>query len=92
MGESWMGTVLTNHYEYGQEEIDYLKSVDAVLGAAMTRMGKVDRVIIPDLYTALVYAIVGQLISVKAVHTIWQRMHNQLGEISPQNMVQQTAA
>jgi DNA-3-methyladenine glycosylase II len=86
-----LGTVETKYFDYGQEEIDYLKSVDATLGAAMARMGKVERVIIPDLFTALVYAIVGQLISVKAVRTIWERMQHQFGEISPQNMAVQTA-
>ncbi|MDF2653456.1 MAG: DNA-3-methyladenine glycosidase [Paenibacillus sp.] len=86
-----MRTVITKYFNYGQEEIDYLSSVDTILGAAMARMGKVERVIIPDLFAALVYAIVGQLISVKAVHTIWARMQNQFGEISPQNMARQTA-
>lgn len=84
-----MRTVETKYYEYSQEELDYLKSVDDTLGAAMTRMGRVERVIIPDLFTALVHAIVGQLISAKAVHTIWGRMQEQLGEITPSNMVTQ---
>lgn len=86
-----MGTVKTKYFDYGQEEIDYLKSVDETLGAAMTRMGRVERVIIPDMFAALVYAIVGQLISVKAVHTIWERMQDQFGEISPQNIAMQDA-
>lgn len=86
-----MRTVQTKYFDYSQEELDYLKSVDETLGAAMTRMGRVERVIIPDLFTALVYAIVGQLISVKAVHTIWERMQNQFGEISANNMAKQTA-
>ncbi|TXK80704.1 DNA-3-methyladenine glycosylase [Paenibacillus sp. N3.4] len=65
--------------------------MDEILGAAMTRMGKVERVIIPDLFAALVYAIIGQLISVKAVHTIWERMQDQFGEITPGNMSMQNA-
>lgn len=71
--------------------MEYLKSVDVTLGDAITRLGKVERVIIPDLFTALIYAIVGQLISVKAVHTIWSRMQDQLGEISPTNIALQSA-
>jgi DNA-3-methyladenine glycosylase II len=86
-----MVTVQTKHFDYGQEEIDYLKSVDPTLGSAMTRMGRIERVIIPDLFTALVYAIVGQLISVKAAHTIWERMQERIGEISPNNMAAFTA-
>lgn len=86
-----MSTVRTKYYEYGLKELDYLKNVDQALGAAITRLGKLERVIIPDLFTALVYAIVGQLISVKAVHTIWGRMLERFGEISPHNLARQTA-
>ncbi|WP_405175902.1 DNA-3-methyladenine glycosylase 2 family protein [Paenibacillus sp. FSL H8-0261] len=86
-----MGAVITKIFEYGQAEIDYLGSVDPVLGAAMARMGKVERVIIPDLFTALIYAIVGQLISVKAVRTIWTRMQAQFEEITPQQLAIHTA-
>ncbi|AJS61621.1 DNA-3-methyladenine glycosylase family protein [Paenibacillus sp. IHBB 10380] len=86
-----MQTVKTKYFEYGQEEMDYLTSVDVTLGVAIARMGKVERVIIPDLFTALVYAIVGQLISVKAVHKIWTRIQDRFGEITPQNIAIQTA-
>jgi len=83
-------SIPTKYFEYGIDEIAYLKSVDPTLGAAMTRLGKVERVIIPDLFTALIYAIVGQLISVKAVQTIWTRMQDQLGEITPHNLAIQS--
>ncbi|OME80799.1 DNA-3-methyladenine glycosidase [Paenibacillus sp. FSL A5-0031] len=86
-----MQTIQTKLFDYGQAEIDYLKSVDEALGAAMSRLGKVERIIMPDLFTSLVYAIVGQLISAKAVHTIWERMQVRLGEISPSNIANQTA-
>lgn len=86
-----MSSVVTKFFEYGQAEIDYLGSVDPVLGAAMARMGMVERVVIPDLFTALVYAIVGQLISVKAVRTIWTRMQDRFGEITPQRLAIHTA-
>ncbi|CAM2858598.1 DNA-3-methyladenine glycosylase 2 family protein [Paenibacillus sediminis] len=86
-----MQTVRTKYFDYGQEEIDYLKSADETLGKAMARMGKVERVIIPDLFAALVYAIVGQLISAKAAQTIWERMQERFGEISPHNIAMQSA-
>jgi DNA-3-methyladenine glycosylase II len=81
----------TKYFHYGQKEIDYLKSVDKTLGAAIERLGKVERVIIPDLFAALVYAIVGQLISAKAVHTIWNRMKERFGEITPQKIAEKSA-
>jgi len=77
---------VTKFYEYGQKEIDYLKKKDEILGKAIDRLGKVEREIIPDLFSALVYAIVGQLVSVKAVHTIWDRMQLRLGNITPENI------
>lgn len=86
-----MRTIRTKFFDYGQEEIDYLTSVDETLGAAMSRLGKVEREIMPDLFTALVYAIVGQLISVKAVHTIWGRLQERFGEISPHHLAMQHA-
>lgn len=85
-----MGGVKTKFFDYGQVEIDTLKSMDKELGAAMERLGKVERLIIPDLFTALMHAMVGQLISAKAAHTIWQRMVDKLGEISPQNIAGQS--
>ncbi len=68
-----------------------MTSVDETLGAAITRLGKVERIIMPNLFAALVNAIVGQLISAKAANTIWVRMQERLGEISPSNMAKQTA-
>lgn len=86
-----MNRVVTKFYEYGQKEIDYLKKKDSVLGSAIDQLGKVEREVIPDLYSALVYAIVGQLVSVKAVHTIWDRMQDKLGEITPENIARHSA-
>ena len=89
--EKQMPTVKTKYFDYGKKEIDYLKSVDEALGAAIERLGKVERVIIPDLFAALVYAVIGQLISIKAVHTIWNRMQERFGEITPQNIAEKSA-
>lgn len=86
-----MGSVATKYFEYGQQEMDYLSTADPVLGEAMLRMGKVERVIIPDLFSALIHAIVGQLISVKAARTIWLKMQDKFGEITPQRLATHSA-
>ena len=86
-----MQAVKTKYLDYGQKEIDYLKGEDKTLGAAIERLGKVERVIIPELFAALVNAVVGQLISVKAVHTIWNRMQETFGEITPRNLAEKSA-
>lgn len=78
-----MQVVKTKIFQYGQTEIDYLQNVDQILGAAIKRIGKIEREIIPDLFAALIYAIIGQQISAKAAHTIWRRMQERFGEITP---------
>lgn len=86
-----MTTVITKYFDYGNAEADYLRSVDETLGTAIARMGRMERVIIPDLFAALVHAIVGQLISAKAAHTVWDRMQNRLGDITPSNLANRSA-
>jgi DNA-3-methyladenine glycosylase II len=82
-----MQRVKTRFFEYSEIEISYLKQADKILGEAINRLGKVERVIIPDLFPALIYAIIGQQISAKAVHTIWNRIQERFGEITPQNIL-----
>ncbi|NLM20623.1 MAG: DNA-3-methyladenine glycosylase 2 family protein [Peptococcaceae bacterium] len=72
------------YFEYGDLEIKYLKSKDKRLAEAMDRIGLVKRKVIPDLFSALVNSIVGQQISMKAHATIWQRILDKLGEVTPQ--------
>ncbi|MVX65585.1 hypothetical protein GKZ28_18040 [Clostridium chromiireducens] len=81
-----MKTVKTKYFDYGDKEVEYLKKVDKVLGDAIERIGRVERIIIPDLFTALIYAIIGQLISVKAVDTVWNRMQERFNEITSRNI------
>jgi len=86
-----MLTVETKNFDYGETEVEYLRKADPTLGLAMERLGRIEREIVPDLFTALVYAIVGQLISAKAVHTIWTRMQERFGVITPENLGQFSA-
>jgi len=71
------------YFEYGQEEMEYLKSKDKHLAEVIDRIGKIERAVNPDLFSALINAIVGQQISTKAQQTVWKRMYNLLGEITP---------
>lgn len=70
-------------FQYGYTEIEYLKKVDPRLGEMIDRIGHIERGVIPDLFTALINSIVGQQISTKAHHTIWQRMVERFDEITP---------
>ncbi|MEF2967896.1 DNA-3-methyladenine glycosylase 2 family protein [Paenibacillus sp. M1] len=86
-----MCAVYTKCFDYGRKETEYLIQADPILGETMKRLGRVERVIIPDLFSALVHAIIGQLISIKAVKTIWSRMQDKYGEITPARLAAGTA-
>lgn len=71
-------------FEYGDAEVDYLKSRCEKMAWAIDQIGHIDRPVIPDLYAALVNSIVGQQISTAAHKTIWRRMTGALGDITPE--------
>ncbi len=73
-------------FQYGQKEIDYLSKKDKRLGAAIDRIGMIEREITPDPFEALVSSIVGQQISSKAADTVWRRLCNLLGSIVPESI------
>ena len=72
-----------SYYRYSEVEINHLKKKDKKLGVAIDKIGIIQREINPDLFSSLVNSIVGQQISTKGLHTIWERMMNGLGEITP---------
>lgn len=74
---------MPRHFAYGPRETDYLSSRDARLAEVIARVGHVERTVDPDLFSSVVHHIVGQQISTKAQATIWQRMQDALGEVSP---------
>lgn len=80
----------TQYFEYGQEEIDYLKSKDKKLGEAIDKIGMIKRPVIPDLFSALIHSIIGQQISTKAHQTIWSRMLQMLKTINPNTILEKS--
>lgn len=81
-----MADVETKFFDYGRKEVEYLSNSDPALGDAMARFGRVEREVIPDPFAALVNAIIGQLISVSSAKTVWKRMQERLGDITPENL------
>lgn len=75
---------MENFFQYGETEIAYLKQADKRLAEVIDRIGKVERRVIPDLFAALVHSIVGQQISTKTHETIWGRIENALGKVTPE--------
>ena len=73
-------------FNYGSKEIEYLKSRDKKLSAAIDRIGMIEREITPEPFHALVSSVVSQQISNKAAETVWKRLSNLLGSITPESI------
>jgi DNA-3-methyladenine glycosylase II len=71
-------------FNYGKTEIDYLKNKDKVLGAAIDKIGYIKHPINTDLFSSLIFQIIGQQISSVAHKTIWKRLNEKIGIITPE--------
>ncbi len=69
------------YFQYGEKEINYLKSKDKKLGALIDQIGMIQRKADPDLFSSVVHHIIGQQISIKAQRTVWRRMQEALGRV-----------
>lgn len=72
--------------EYGEKETEYLKSKDKRLGDVIDKIGHITRQADDSLFSSVIHHITGQQISTKAQATIWQRMKDAFGEVSPVNI------
>lgn len=75
------------YFRYGDTEIKYLKAKDARLAEIIETVGHIDRPVDTDLFSSVVHHIIGQQISTKAQQTIWSRMQEALGEVTPQTII-----
>lgn len=69
------------YFQYSEEETNYLKARDPVLGELIERIGPVRREVDPDLFSSVVHHIVGQQVSTKAQATIWAHLRELLGTV-----------
>lgn len=74
-------------FQYGTEEINYLKSKDETLAALIERIGHIYRPLDSDLFSSVIHHIVGQQISSKAQKTIWQRINDAYGDLNPEKII-----
>lgn len=74
-------------FEYGQEEVDYLKSRDKALGEAIDKIGHVYREVDDDIFSSVVYHIIGQQISTAALTTVWERLCDKTGDVNPETIL-----
>ena len=74
-------------FRYGEVETSWLASRDPRLGDAIEQIGPVEREVDPDLFSSVMHHIIGQQISTKAQATIWRRMCERLGEVTPETVL-----
>ena len=74
-------------FVYGQKELSALCRKDKTFAEAAGRIGEIRRAVTPDLFKALVNAIVGQQISSKAQKTIWKRVTDELVDVTPDTLL-----
>ncbi len=77
-------------FKYTEVEKNYLASKDKRLAEVIEKVGHINREVNPDLFGSLIHSIIGQQISTKAHTTIWLRMIEGLGEITPRSICAQT--
>ncbi len=76
--------MIVKSFHYTDEELQALKKKDKVLATEIERIGPVEREVIPNIFQALINAIIGQVISTKVAKALWEKMEDSLGEISPE--------
>ena len=74
---------MPQYFAYGTTETDYLSGKDKRLASVIERVGPIRREVRPDLFDALMHAIVGQQIAPTAQQTVWNRLVQALGEVTP---------
>lgn len=74
------------YFEYGQEAVDYLSKKDKKLARVIEQVGPIQRAVELDLFTAVVYNIVAQQISAAGLATVWARMQDKLGTVTPESV------
>ncbi len=75
-------------FEYTQESVDHLCARDSLLGAAIERIGRIERAVSADIFSSIVHHIVGQQISTVAQETIWNRLMDGLGVVTAHTLCQ----
>ncbi|WP_425499426.1 DNA-3-methyladenine glycosylase family protein [Anoxynatronum sibiricum] len=74
-------------FRYGEKEVNYLKSRDRRLGDVIDRMGPLEVETMPDVFTALVFSIINQQVSSKAADTVWTRLLEITGTMTPKTIL-----
>ena len=75
-------------FPYSQKELDYLAERDPLLGGVIRSVGFIERTVEEDVFSAVVHHIIGQQISMRAQETVWRRLQDLLGEVTPDTLAE----
>ncbi len=73
-------------FKYGERELGHLRRCDRRLGAAIDRIGMIEREVNPDFFPALVESMISQQISGKAALTVCRRFAELAGVVTPERV------
>lgn len=76
------------NFPYSQKELDYLSERDPLLGGVIRSVGFIARAVEEDVFSAVVHHIIGQQISMRAQETVWRRLQELLGEVTPDTLAE----
>ena len=76
------------NFPYSQKELDYLAERDPLLGGVIRAVGFIARTVEEDVFSAVVHHIIGQQISMRAQETVWRRLQDLLGEVTPDTLAE----
>ena len=76
------------NFPYSQKELDYLAGRDPLLGGVIRAVGFIERTVEEDVFSAVVHHIIGQQISMRAQETVWRRLQELLGEVTPDTLAE----
>ena len=74
------------YVEYGEKETEYLKQKDPRMADLIERLGHIERPMDEDLYSSVLHHIIGQQISSAAQKTVWARLQQKLGTVTPESV------
>lgn len=77
------GQSAPRHFRYGETEIAWLSARDEALGRLMAAVGPIRREVIPEFFTGLCHAIVGQQISSRVHAAVWGRVARAVTPFTP---------
>lgn len=76
------------NFPYSQKELDHLSERDPLLGGVIRTVGFIARTVEEDVFSAVVHHIIGQQISMRAQETVWRRLQELLGEVTPDTLAE----